>query len=74
MYRSGNRAYIEFYDSDGTRIRSEFYRDHAMKDNLLWRGSRQKPSTRTLTHFRAQLQLGRTCAGTAEQGSPDPCP
>ncbi|MDO9457897.1 sulfatase-like hydrolase/transferase [Nocardioides sp.] len=75
MYREGKRSYIEFYDKDDRVIRSEYYVDKENKRNLLWRGSTlQRPSPRVLAHFRERLRRGRTCAGTASQGSANPCP
>ena len=75
MYREGKRSYIEFYDKRNRLIRSEYYVDKQNKSNLLWRGSKaQRPSPRVLTHFRTKLRKARTCAGTASQGSRNPCP
>lgn len=75
MYRRGQRAYIEYYDPQGRLIRAEYYADPGMKRNLLWRGYRsERPSAATLAFFRDKLRAGRTCAGTFEQRTPNPCP
>lgn len=74
MYRAGGRAYIEYYDPAGATIQREFYRDAAMTDNILARGSRARPSTKTLAEFRDQLRRARTCAGTDLAGAVNPCP
>ncbi|WP_340539282.1 sulfatase-like hydrolase/transferase [Nocardioides sp. GXZ039] len=75
MYRSGRSSYLEYYRRDGSVLRSEFYRDPAYEENLLWPGNRaRRPDAATLAWFRARLREGRTCAGTVELGSPNPCP
>lgn len=75
MYREGKRSYLEYYDKRNRLIRAEYYVDLQNKANLLWRGSTaERPSPRVLKHFRTKLRKGRTCAGTASQGSSNPCP
>ncbi|WP_134767952.1 sulfatase-like hydrolase/transferase [Nocardioides sp. 1609] len=75
MYRSGRNSYVEYYRHDGSLIRSEFYRGRDYDENLLWPGNRaRRPDDETLAWFRARLLEGRTCAGTVEQGSANPCP
>ncbi len=75
MYRTKKFAYIEYYDKRGKLIRGEFYRDPGMKKNLLWPGYRaQRPSAKVLAFARKKLARGRTCSGTFEQRTPNPCP
>ena len=76
MYREGRRSYIEFYNKRDKRIRSEYYVDKQFKRNLLWSGVRpaKRPSPRVLAEFRTKLRQGRTCGGTAELRSRNPCP
>lgn len=74
MYREGRRSYIEFYDNERKLIRAEYYVDPQNKRNLLWPGSPVKPSERVINHFKTRLRKARTCAGTASQGSRNPCP
>ncbi|WP_148612400.1 sulfatase-like hydrolase/transferase [Nocardioides rubriscoriae] len=75
MYRTKRFAYVEFYDKRGRRLRSEFYRDADMKKNLLWPGyAAQRPSRQVLALARKKLARGRTCSGTFEQRTPNPCP
>jgi len=72
--RSG-AAYIEFYRSDGTRLSREYYRDAGRRRNLLApQFKAHKPDRATLRRLHARLEELRDCAGSAERGSPNPCP
>lgn len=75
MWRNGNRAYVEYYRHNGSLLRAEFYRDAAMKRNLLWPGYRaERPSQKVISQFRYKLRQAKRCSGTREQGSSNPCP
>lgn len=75
VLRDGNRALVQYYRA-GRVLHREYYEDPAMERNLLWSGltREQKPSWRTIRGMVRALKAMRTCAGTEEQGSPNPCP
>jgi hypothetical protein len=75
MIRDGNRALVQYYRS-GRVLRREYYEDAAMKRNLLWSGltEEQKPTWAEIRGMVHALKSMRTCVGTDEQGSPNPCP
>ncbi len=75
MYRSGDRAYVEYYRRDGSLRQAEYYRHGDYDKNLLWSGYRRlRPSAATLSWFRAKLRAGKTCAGQVGSGRRNPCP
>ncbi len=75
VVKQGRQAYVEWYDADGAVAFREFYRDPGMIKNLLApTHRRERPSPDTVRRFRALLDRYGTCAGTEEQGSPNPCP
>jgi arylsulfatase A-like enzyme len=75
MLRDGNRALVQYYRS-GRLWQREYYEDLGMQRNLLWSGltKEQKPSWATIKDMVHDLKRLRNCAGTDEQGSPNPCP
>lgn len=74
-YRIGDQSYVEYYGSDGTVLRREFYDDRAQQRNLLApQHTDRRPPASVLARFQALLTAARTCAGTAEGGAANPCP
>ena len=75
MLRVGNRALVQYY-RNGRLLHREYYEDRAMERNLLWRelSDDQKPSWDLVRGMVQALKAMRNCAGTEEQGSPNPCP
>ncbi len=75
MLRDGNRALVQYYRS-GRLWRREYYEDPGMKRNLLWSelSKEQKPTWAMIKGMVQELKRLRNCAGTDEQGSPNPCP
>ena len=75
MYREGNRAYIEYYQRDGSILAREFYRDRGQTRNLLHPTHADRaPSHAVVQRFQELLQSYQDCAGTAEDGARHPCP
>ncbi len=75
MVRDGNRALVQYYRS-GQVMRREYYEDAAMKRNLLWSGltKEQMPTWAEIRGLVHELKAMRTCVGTEEQASANPCP
>ncbi len=75
MLRVGDRALVQYYRL-GRLWRREYYEDPAMETNLLWSELRkdQKPTWEMIKDLAQELKRLRTCAGTEDQGSPNPCP
>ncbi len=75
MLRDGDRALVQYYRM-GRLFRREYYEDPAMQTNLLWSALRkdQKPTWAMIKDMVQDLKRLRNCAGTDEQGSPNPCP
>lgn len=68
-------AYIEYYRSNGALLAREYYRDPGRRQNLLApQHSAHRPSPAVLARARARLHRLMSCAGTAAQGSSNPCP
>lgn len=73
--KQGNRAYVEWYRSNGSVFRREFYRDPEMLKNVLYENHKGKSvSERQLDKFQKILRTYQECSGTIEQGSRKPCP
>ncbi len=77
LLKPGDWAYIED-DLPTGRVFREYYdlsTDPAQNRNLLADDDpSNNPSADLLSALHAQLSLARTCAGTQEQGSVNPCP
>lgn len=75
MLRAGDRALVQYYRA-GRLMHREYYEDAAMERNLLWSQltPAQKPSWDLVRGMVRALKAMRTCAGTEEQGSANPCP
>ena len=73
--RRDDMMFVQFYRS-GRLLRREFYLDPLQHDNLLWSELRpsEKPSWDLVRRLVRELKSMRTCAGTVEQGSANPCP
>jgi arylsulfatase A-like enzyme len=68
-------AYIEYYRADGSLLAQEYYRDPRRQMNLLApQYAALRPSPTVLAAARARLDQLKSCAGTVERGSPNPCP
>lgn len=67
--------YIEYYKKNGSLLATEYYTDKGRRENLLAAEyAARRPSARKLAGMRARLKELRSCAGTVEQGSRNPCP
>lgn len=74
MVKSGGVAYVEWYNPDGTIKRQEYYADPGMLRNLLYPGyASEAPSPAQIAEMQRLLYRYADCAGTVEQGSPNPC-
>lgn len=75
MLRVGPRALIAFQIARD-QVRWEYYADPGMERNLMWSGTPHisRPSPVVVAEMTAELERLRTCAGTEEQGAPNPCP
>lgn len=74
--RTKDHLLVEFYRS-GRLLEREFYADPLDHENLLWRDlprSERAALWRRILPLVKDLRAMRTCAGTLEQGSPNPCP